>query len=108
MGYANKVWDGLQGEVMDEVNALIVPTPWKSPTKAPKQPKAKRCSGIVAHFNDERGWGFINAGKSRLFFHISECPDYDSAIVPVGSRVTFETGKDKKGRECAVSIKVFE
>ncbi|MCP1186452.1 cold-shock protein [Paenibacillus sp. 1781tsa1] len=108
MGYANRVWDGLFGEEQEEVNALIGPSLGKSPTKAPKQPKVKRSSGVVAHFNDERGWGFINAGKSRLFFHISECPDYDSAIVPVGSRVTFETGEDKKGRECAVSIKVFE
>ncbi|WP_339260173.1 cold shock domain-containing protein [Paenibacillus sp. FSL R5-0713] len=102
------VWNGLQNSDMEEINALIGVSLGVSPTKASKQQRAKRIHGIVAHFNDERGWGFINAGKSRLFFHISECSDYDSAIVPVGSRVTFETGEDKKGRECAVSIKVFE
>ncbi|GAS85656.1 cold-shock protein [Paenibacillus amylolyticus] len=104
----SNVWNGLLNSDMEKVNAIIGPSLGISPTKAPKQPKVKRSSGVVAHFNDERGWGFINSGKSRLFFHISECPDYDSAIVPVGSRVTFESGEDKKGRECAVSIKVFE
>ncbi|WP_340030087.1 cold shock domain-containing protein [Paenibacillus sp. FSL H7-0940] len=105
MGYANRVWDGLFGEEQEEVNALIGVSLGKSPTKAPKQPKVKRSSGVVTHFNDERGFGFIRFGSSRIFFHISNLhDDMDTAIIPAGTRVTFEESTDKSGRPCAVSV----
>ncbi|WP_418039195.1 cold-shock protein [Paenibacillus xylanilyticus] len=102
------VWAGLVNSEMDEINALIGPSLGKSTTKAPKQTKVKSTPGVVTHFNDERGFGFIRSGSSRIFFHISELhDDVDTAFIPAGTRVTFETGKDKNGRECAVSIKVL-
>lgn len=105
MGYANRVWDGLFGEEQEEVNALIGPSLGISPIKAPKQPKVKRSSGVVTRFCDERGFGFIRSGSSRIFFHITNLHDYmDTAIIPAGTRVTFEESTDKTGRSCAVSV----
>lgn len=106
MGYPKIVWEGQFGEEMDEVNAMIVLTPWKSPVKVPEAPKVKRNSGVVTRFCDERGFGFIRSGASRIFFHISNLhDDMDTAIIPAGTRVTFEESTDKAGRPCAVNIK---
>lgn len=101
----NNVWNGLQNGEMDEINALIGPSLGKSLTQAPKQPKVKRSSGVVARFCDERGFGFIQSRSSRIFFHISNLhDDMDTAIIPVGTRVTFEESMDKAGRPCAVNV----
>jgi cold shock CspA family protein len=93
---------------MAEVNALIGVSLGVSPVKAPEAPKVKRSSGVVTRFCDQRGFGFIRSASSRIFFHISNLhDDMDTAIIPVGTHVTFESGEDKNGRLCAVSIKVL-
>ncbi|NUU74250.1 cold-shock protein [Paenibacillus xylanilyticus] len=102
----SNVWNGLQNSDMEQINELIGVSLGKSTTKAPKQPKAKRSSGVVTHFNDERGFEFIRSGSSRIFFHVSNLhDDMDTAIIPAGTRVTFEESTDKAGRPCAVNIK---
>ncbi|WP_416293084.1 cold-shock protein [Paenibacillus illinoisensis] len=102
------VWNGLQNSDMEQINALIGVSLGKSTTRVPKPSKAKRSSGVVTHFNDERGFGFIRSGSSRIFFHISELhDDVDTAIIPAGTRVTFVSGEDKNGRACAIYIKVL-
>jgi len=102
----SNVWNGLQNSDMEEINELIGPSLGVSPVKAPKQPKMKRSSGVVTRFCDERGFGFIRSGASRIFFHISNLhDDMDTAIIPAGTRVTFEESTDKAGRPCAVNIK---
>lgn len=102
----SNVWNGLVNSGMEKVNAIIGPSLGKSPVKAPKQPKVKRSSGVVTRFCDERGFGFIRSGSSRIFFHISELhDDVDTAIIPAGTRVTFEESTDNVGRPCAISVK---
>src|SRR6267142_811845 len=58
-----------------------------------------RLQGRVAEWNDERGFGFVtqNGTGARAFLHVSEL----SAIrrrPAIGSLITYELGKDDKGR----------
>lgn len=96
------VWNGLQNGEMDEVNALIGPSLGKSPTKPPK---SKRKPGVVISFDADKGYGFIKGRGRSIFFHINECDEMDTVDIPVGERVSYETGKDNSGKRCAVNVK---
>ncbi len=61
-------------------------------------------NGKVKNWNTQKKFGFIvpQAGGEDLFFHISELPK--GKKVHRGEDVTYDLGKDHKGRECAVNI----
>lgn len=95
------VWNGLNSD-MEEVNALIGPSLGKSLTKPPK---SKRKLGVVISFDADKGYGFIKGRGRSIFFHINECDEMDTVDIPVGERVSYETGKDNSGKRCAVNVK---
>ncbi|MFK4166640.1 cold-shock protein [Paenibacillus lautus] len=102
------VWDGLKGEDMTEVYAMVVPTNYKSlvaPPK-PKREKAKsvRRKGKVRMFNLQRNFGFVRSGKDDFFFHISTATEPGLTYLMHGERVTFEVGEDRQGRPIAVKV----
>ena len=64
-----------------------------------------RQQGIVKFWNEERGFGFLEAGEYPhdfdLFFHISSCEDYEPSK---GDIVTFRKNCDKNGKASAICI----
>jgi uncharacterized membrane protein YsdA (DUF1294 family)/cold shock CspA family protein len=70
----------------------------------------KRERGVLAHWHDGRGFGFIQpegAGEdSALFVHVRAFPD--RRALPVGAPLTFERGTDPRGRPCAVAVRPRE
>lgn len=62
--------------------------------------------GIVKRFHSDRGYGFISAhGDKDVYFHISEVGDTsDTLNFYVGDPVSFEVGRDKKGRLMARNV----
>lgn len=64
-----------------------------------------RRQGKITHWNDEKGYGFIqpDSGSEKVFVHISafgnrfERPDLDAAV-------TYLLSTDKQGRPCAVKV----
>jgi cold shock protein len=63
--------------------------------------KARLHTGIVAKFNDERGFGFIapDGGGESIFVHISEAIASGLDNLEAGDRLSFEVepGRDGKG-----------
>lgn len=64
------------------------------PKQEARQPNALR-TGVVAFFNDHKGFGFINdtETRERIFVHVNEL----SAPIKENDRVTFQIGKGVKG-----------
>ncbi len=63
-------------------------------------------TGIIDHFNPEKGYGFINetsGGGGKYFFHISD----SSCNIELGSSVTFELERGQKGM-VAVRISILK
>ncbi len=61
--------------------------------------------GKLVQWDDEKGYGFIapDDGKLQLFVHISAFTD--RSIRPSGGeRVSYQIGKDKRGRPCAEQV----
>jgi len=65
-------------------------------------PRGERRTGVLAEWNDERGFGFVEAGGRRTFVHISA---FDTAAgrPQSGDFVEFAMGADADGRPCAVA-----
>jgi len=64
-----------------------------------------RLGGVVATWNDERGFGFVrpDAGGPDVFLHFSAAPR--GTVRPYeGQRLTFETEQDEKGKARAVRV----
>jgi len=65
-------------------------------------------TGVVKHFNPDRGFGFIvpDAGGGDLFFHISSCAD-GIDVLQEGQRVRFDERASRrqagKFEACAVA-----
>lgn len=61
-----------------------------------------RFDGVLARWNDDRGFGFIKpiVGGDEVFVHISEFPR-DGRRPCVGERVSFEVAVDAKGKKKA-------
>ena len=70
----------------------------------PPQDGAWRRRGVLADWNDDRGFGFIKAttGGSRLFVHVSDFPRGGRPVV--GCEVTFAEFRDERGRARAGAV----
>lgn len=64
-----------------------------------------RIEGILAKWNDERGFGFITPaqGGSEIFVHISTFPR-DGQRPRVSERLSFEIETDKNGKRRAINL----
>lgn len=62
-------------------------------------------SGTLTRWNADRGFGFISPTTKGpdIFVHISAFPR-DGIQPVIGERLTFELGRDKTGRSCAVGV----
>ncbi len=63
--------------------------------------------GIVAWFQNGRGFGFVtpNGGGKDLFVHFSEIRVNGFKSLTQGQKVEFDVGKDEKtGREVAINV----
>lgn len=105
------VWDGLKGEDMTEVYAMVVPTNYKSPVAPPKPKKVKtmtnRKHGVVKFYNISRSFGFISVkGAKDVFFHLSNAEGLGMQFYMSGDRVTFEIDTDRRGRTCAKDVRL--
>ncbi|MDB5224777.1 MAG: cspA1 [Candidatus Adlerbacteria bacterium] len=66
-------------------------------------------TGIVKFFNEEKGYGFIRPddGDKDIFVHITALEKAGLKTLASGSRVSFETEPDKKGKgPKAMNLKV--
>jgi len=65
-----------------------------------------RLQGRIESWNDQRGFGFVvqNATGRKAFVHISALADRSKRPV-VGALVTYEEGKDERGRSRAVEVR---
>lgn len=63
----------------------------------------RRRSGVLAEWNDQRGFGFVEAGGKRTFVHIS---GFEAAAgrPQAGEFVEFALGQGPDGRPCAVGV----
>lgn len=70
----------------------------------PSQDSGGRRQGVLADWNDDRGFGFIKAktGGSRLFVHVSAFPRGGRPVV--GCEVTYAEVRDERGRERAGAV----
>src|SRR6266571_2831292 len=69
---------------------------------------AERLSGIVTHFNSQRGFGFIHSDtiKENVWFHVSAVENVDHGIPTQGDSVLFESQPGEKGI-AASSVKIL-
>jgi cold shock CspA family protein len=72
-------------------------------------PTQERLTGVVDRFFTEKGFGFVHYdGGQSIFFHVTQCEDGSTGIVP-GARVTFLVGHNaKKGKPQAEGLRVVE
>jgi uncharacterized membrane protein YsdA (DUF1294 family)/cold shock CspA family protein len=70
----------------------------------PSQDRAGRRQGVLADWNDDRGFGFIKAtaGGSRLFVHVSAFPRGERPVI--GCEVTYAEFRDERGRARAGAV----
>jgi uncharacterized membrane protein YsdA (DUF1294 family)/cold shock CspA family protein len=61
---------------------------------------AKKLSGNLVEWDDERGFGFLQSGAVRVFVHRREFSERRKEIEE-GDRLRFLMGQDEKGRPCA-------
>jgi len=62
----------------------------------------RRRSGVLAEWNDQRGFGFVESAGRRTFVHISAF-EAAGGRPQAGEFVEFVLGQDPDGRPCAVS-----
>lgn len=64
-----------------------------------------RSEGRIRSWKDDKGFGFIepDGGGDDLFVHASAF-DVEGRRPAVGDRVSFDTGRDRKGRPCALRV----
>ena len=68
-----------------------------------------RLQGRIESWNDQRGFGFViqNATEKKAFVHISAFADRRRRPV-AGALVTYEEGKDERGRPKAVEVRYVD
>lgn len=66
-------------------------------------PAGNRCDGVLAEWNDSRGFGWVEVEGKRRFAHIRDFGKR-SRRPKSGDEVSFLPGKDAKGRDCATHI----
>lgn len=64
--------------------------------------RGERRTGVLAEWNDERGFGFLELAGRRTFVHISAF-DTSAGRPQSGDFVEFAMGTDDGGRPCAVA-----
>jgi cold shock CspA family protein len=82
-------------------NRMMRSTPGTSPRSA-------QSTGVIAHWNREKGWGFIRRsdGKPDLFAHVRHLVD-DLDELAIGQKVSFEVGTNpKNGRPEALDVRL--
>ncbi len=62
----------------------------------------RRRTGVLAEWNDQRGFGFVESGGKRTFVHISAFGATEGRP-QAGEFVEFTVGQGPDGRPCAVS-----
>lgn len=61
--------------------------------------------GVVSsHWRDSYGFLRPDGQETDLFVHVSALEGFDA--LPFGARVSFERSQDRRGRPCAVSVRV--
>lgn len=68
-----------------------------------------RLQGRIETWNDQRGFGFVvqNATGAKAFLHISALAERGRRPV-VGALVTYEVGRDERGRPRALDVRFVE
>ena len=71
----------------------------------PSQDSAGRRQGVLAEWNDDRGFGFVKptGGGSRVFVHVSAFPRSQRPVI--GCEVTYAEIRDERGRARAGVVK---
>jgi uncharacterized membrane protein YsdA (DUF1294 family)/cold shock CspA family protein len=71
----------------------------------PSDDSAGRRQGVLAQWNDDRGFGFITpaAGGSRVFVHVSAFPRGRRPVT--GSEVTYDEVRDERNRAHASEVR---
>jgi len=66
-------------------------------------------SGSIVKYIDEKGFGFISpdSGGDEIFFHKDQLIAPPTKRLDVGLRVSYQNGKDGKGRPCAKRVSVL-
>lgn len=62
-----------------------------------------RVSGVIAEWNDARGFGWVEVEGRRSFAHIRDFGKF-AQRPKAGDEVSFLPGKDSKGRDCATHL----
>lgn len=91
-------------------SSYLVQLAWSVMTSGVKQASAtSRLQGRIESWNDERGFGFVvqNATGSKAFVHISAFARRHRRPA-VGALVTYEVGRDERGRPRAVDVRFVE
>jgi uncharacterized membrane protein YsdA (DUF1294 family)/cold shock CspA family protein len=74
--------------------------------RAPSVPgRGGRRKGRLVHWEDSKGFGWVEAEGERIFAHIREF-DSGQPRPETGDEVTFLTGLDARGRTCAKGIQL--
>lgn len=58
-------------------------------------------TGRITEWNRDRGFGYLESGKRRIFLHIRDFAEHYK-LPEVGDQVTFTLGADRQGRPCAL------
>jgi cold shock protein len=83
--HSNRLWDRWQRELQQGRNPFI----------------DKRETGTVKHFNDRKGYGFLDTTTGEVFFHIDEIDN--SNMVEKGQQLKFQR-VNNGGRLKAINI----
>ncbi len=61
---------------------------------------SKPTTGKIVIWNEAKGFGWVDSGDQKLFFHSRE---FAGRAFAVGQQLSYMVGSDKKGRPCARS-----
>lgn len=70
----------------------------------PDQDSPPLKSGVIVIWDEVKGFGWVDDGGGRLFFHSREFP---GRKLEVGAELRYRVGEDIQGRPCAKSADVF-
>ena len=66
--------------------------------------------GKIKFFNSEKAYGFIvpELGGEDVFIHINELEKSGYKGINIGTKVSYESNTNKKGKTQAINIKIIE